>query len=89
MDISPYTPSQLKEAMDSLNQGSSNPSFDARHIYGYGDDDHKLSMLQTVTATTLLDYRAKLVRAETRNVVHVTQDFVLHLFIFLHIISGG
>ena len=63
MDIPSYTPSQLKEALDSLNQGSSDPSFDARHIYGYGDEDHKLSMLQIITATTLLDHRAKLVCA--------------------------
>lgn len=61
MNIPSYTPSQLKEALDSLNRGSLDPSFDARHIYGYGDDNHKLSMLQIVTATTLLDHRAKMV----------------------------
>jgi hypothetical protein len=51
-----YSPSQLKDALASLNNGSSNPDYDSRHIYGYKDPNHKLSMLQTITANTILDY---------------------------------
>lgn len=57
----PYTSRQLQEALDSLWQkDSDNPDLDARHIYGYGDPSHKLSMLQTITATRLLDYQSLL-----------------------------
>jgi anthranilate synthase/indole-3-glycerol phosphate synthase/phosphoribosylanthranilate isomerase len=54
-----YSKEQLKEALNSLLADSDNPSFDARHIYGYGygAQDHQLSMLQTITATVLLDYQ--------------------------------
>ncbi|KAI2511939.1 N-(5'phosphoribosyl)anthranilate (PRA) isomerase [Fragilaria crotonensis] len=54
-----YSKEQLKAALDSLLADSDNPSFDARHIYGYGygAEDHQLSMLQTITATVLLDYQ--------------------------------
>jgi len=51
-----YTDSQLKDALDSLLQGSSDPTDDGRHIYGYGNQSHTLSMLQTITATRILDY---------------------------------
>jgi anthranilate synthase/indole-3-glycerol phosphate synthase/phosphoribosylanthranilate isomerase len=71
MEVPSYTPLQLKEALDSLNNGSLDPSFDARHIYGYGDDNHGLSMLQTITATTLLDYRAKMVRENNITIVNI------------------
>jgi len=59
---SSYTPAQLKDALNSLNDGSSNPDYDSRHIYGYGNPDHKLSMLQTITANTILDYQKIMVR---------------------------
>ena len=62
---SSYSPAQLKDALDSLNDGSSNPDFDARHIYGYKDPNHKLSMLQTITANTILDYREIMVRSSS------------------------
>jgi anthranilate synthase/indole-3-glycerol phosphate synthase/phosphoribosylanthranilate isomerase len=52
-----YSPAQLKDALASLNNGSSNPDYDSRHIYGYKDPNHELSMLQTITANTILDYR--------------------------------
>jgi indole-3-glycerol phosphate synthase/phosphoribosylanthranilate isomerase len=54
--VSPYTDAQLKNALDSLLADSPDPSSDARHIFGYSDKDHKLSMLQTITATRILDY---------------------------------
>ena len=64
-----YSKEQLKAALDSLLADSDNPSFDARHIfgYGYGVEDHQLSMLQTVTATVLLDYQSYMVRSRSKN----------------------
>ena len=56
-----YTDSQLKDALDSLLQGSSDPTDDGRHIYGYGNQSHTLSMLQTITATRILDYATYMV----------------------------
>lgn len=56
-----YSPQQLKDALNSLLDDSEDPSFDGRHIYGYGDDTHELSMLQTITATVLLDYQTYMV----------------------------
>jgi len=51
-----YTEEQLKDALDSLLQGSSDPAFDGRHLFGFGDPNHKLSKLQAITATRILDY---------------------------------
>lgn len=57
-----YTDEQLKAALDSLLEGSTDKAFDGRHLYGFGDLDHKLSKLQAITATRILDYQAFLVR---------------------------
>jgi indole-3-glycerol phosphate synthase len=54
--VSPYSEEELKKALDSLLQGSEDPSVDARHWFGHDDPNHKLSMLQTITATRILDY---------------------------------
>jgi anthranilate synthase/indole-3-glycerol phosphate synthase/phosphoribosylanthranilate isomerase len=54
--VAPYSDSELKQALESLLSGSKDPSFDSRHIEGHGDSNHKLSMLQTITATRILDY---------------------------------
>lgn len=51
-----YTSEQLKSALNSLLDGSDDPDHDGRHLFGYGNPDHKLSKLQTVTATRMLDY---------------------------------
>jgi indole-3-glycerol phosphate synthase/phosphoribosylanthranilate isomerase len=55
-----YTPEQLKAALDSLLEGSSDPAFDGRHLFGYKDGvqdpNHELSKLQAITATRILDY---------------------------------
>lgn len=59
---SEYAPEELKEALQSLLKDSHDPDYDARHIFGYGDADHELSMLQIITATRILDYRAIMVR---------------------------
>eukprot|EP00980_Cylindrotheca_fusiformis_P014736 scaffold4009_cov124-Cylindrotheca_fusiformis.AAC.16 len=53
-----YTEDQLKAALSSLIEGSSDPDFDGRHLYGFNDDNHKLSKLQSITATRILDYEA-------------------------------
>ena len=56
-----YTQDQLKAALDSLLEGSTDPSYDARHILGFRDPNHKLSKLQEITATRILDYETYLV----------------------------
>lgn len=56
-----YSPAQLKEALNSLLSDSEDPAFDGRHMFGYGDDNHELSMLQTITATVVLDYETYMV----------------------------
>jgi hypothetical protein len=61
-DFPEYTDEQLLAALDSLLEGSNDPSFDGRHLFGFQDSDHKLSKLQTITATRILDYEALLVR---------------------------
>jgi anthranilate synthase / indole-3-glycerol phosphate synthase / phosphoribosylanthranilate isomerase len=80
-DRTPYTPQQLKDALDSLMRlvdstaDASSPDTDAdanadrdkeealdddaAHIFGHGDADHRLSMLQVITATRILDYRQR------------------------------
>lgn len=57
-----YTDDQLKGALESLLEGSSDKGFDGRHLYGFGDPNHQLSKLQSITATRILDYEAFLVR---------------------------
>ena len=52
-----YSEEEMKNALASLAVDSE----DASHIYGNGDDGHKLSMLQTITATRILDYAAWMV----------------------------
>lgn len=54
-----YTDAQLQQALNSLYQDSSEPDHDARHIFGYHDKNHKLSMLQRIHATRILDYENK------------------------------
>lgn len=55
-----YTPEQLKAALDGLLEGSSDPAFDGRHLFGYTNGvqnpNHELSKLQAITATRILDY---------------------------------
>jgi hypothetical protein len=54
-----YTAEQLKDALASLSvTGGASAS---QHIYGYGDPNHELSMLQKVTATRILDYQKLMV----------------------------
>jgi hypothetical protein len=56
-----YTDQELKEALGSLLEDSKDPTYDARHIFGFEDDNHNMSMLQIITATRILDYREILV----------------------------
>lgn len=51
-----YTDAELELALASLWEDSDDPDTDARHIFGYGDPEHKLSKLQEITATVILDY---------------------------------
>lgn len=87
-----YTDGELQEALNSMLADSKDANYDARHIFGYGQPDHKLSMLQIVTATRILDYKGLMVSAntvlyETRRVVFVgyclyvlLQKFILSIF---------
>jgi hypothetical protein len=59
-----YSEEQLKAALDSLLEGSSDPAFDGRHLFGFQDPNHKLSKLQSITATRILDYETYLVRTD-------------------------
>ena len=56
-----YTEDQLKAALDGLLEGSEDKSFDGRHLFGFGNPDHKLSKLQSITATRILDYELYMV----------------------------
>lgn len=60
-----YTEDQLKAALNSLMEGSSDPDFDGRHLFGFKDGNHKLSKLQSITATRVLDYEAYMVRSRS------------------------
>ena len=51
-----YSPDELRDALNSLLDDSEDPGFDARHIFGYGKQE-KLSKLQEITATVILDYQ--------------------------------
>jgi len=53
-----YSLEELKEALHSLLEGSSDPTHDGRHLYGFEDyPNHELSKLQSITATRILDYQ--------------------------------
>ena len=68
-----YSEEQLKGALDSLLQGSKDPSFDGRHLFGFGDANHKLSKLQAITATRILDYNTYLVRSLVHSTTTTTK----------------
>lgn len=55
-----YTDVELQRALDSLWQDAANPDYEARHIFGYRDPAHKLSMLQRISATRILDYHRRM-----------------------------
>lgn len=57
-----YSKAELKSALESLLLDSDEPLNDARHIHGHGNENHELSMLQTITATVFLDYQTYMVR---------------------------
>jgi hypothetical protein len=68
-----YTDAALQAALDGLLEGSEDPAHDARHIFGYNDPQHKLSMLQRITATRILDYQA-LARKENDTANSASED---------------
>ena len=49
-----YTHAQCVAALRSIEGPSSDVT--CRHIFGHGNPDHRLSMLQKVTAVRILDY---------------------------------
>ena len=56
-----YTKEQLQNALHELYGGTADsPPETCAHIYGYNDPNHEMSMLQKITATTILDYADKL-----------------------------
>ena len=56
-----YTAEELKAALYSLLEGSSDPAHDGRHLFGFDDyPNHELSKLQSITATRILDYQSYL-----------------------------
>ncbi len=61
--------------MEGLLEGSSDPAFDGRHLFGYGDPDHELSKLQAITATRILDYDRYLSSGKAPS-----EDDLLHRF---------
>lgn len=79
-----YTEEQLKDALDSLLQGSSDPAFDGRHLFGFGDPNHKLSKLQAITATRILDYENYMVSSSTTHVLkHREKDLQADIYMIL------
>jgi hypothetical protein len=46
-----YSEEQLKVALDGLLEGSSDPAFDGRHLFGTADPNHKLSKLQSIVSS--------------------------------------
>jgi len=52
-----YSNEELKDALHSLLESSSDPAHDGRHLFGFEDyENHELSKLQSITATRILDY---------------------------------
>eukprot|EP00571_Detonula_confervacea_P001786 CAMPEP_0172315394 /NCGR_PEP_ID=MMETSP1058-20130122/25058_1 /TAXON_ID=83371 /ORGANISM="Detonula confervacea, Strain CCMP 353" /LENGTH=647 /DNA_ID=CAMNT_0013029465 /DNA_START=7 /DNA_END=1950 /DNA_ORIENTATION=+ len=55
-----YTNEQLQNALHNFYGGANASTETCGHIYGYNDPNHEMSMLQKITATTILDYDGKL-----------------------------
>jgi len=55
-----YTDEQLHNALLNFYGGSSATAETCGHIFGFGNPNHEMSMLQRITATTMLDYESKL-----------------------------
>eukprot|EP00581_Thalassiosira_minuscula_P018605 CAMPEP_0183733872 /NCGR_PEP_ID=MMETSP0737-20130205/42273_1 /TAXON_ID=385413 /ORGANISM="Thalassiosira miniscula, Strain CCMP1093" /LENGTH=621 /DNA_ID=CAMNT_0025967231 /DNA_START=4 /DNA_END=1869 /DNA_ORIENTATION=+ len=54
-----YTTDQLQNALHDFYGGTESSTDTCGHIYGYNDPKHEMSMLQKITATTMLDYDGK------------------------------
>ena len=54
-----YTHAQCVAALESIKGPTAATDDTCRHIFGHGDPNHKLSMLQKVTAVRVLDYEKK------------------------------
>jgi indole-3-glycerol phosphate synthase/phosphoribosylanthranilate isomerase len=55
-----YTDEQLHNALLKFYGGSTATNENCGHIFGFGNPNHEMSMLQRITATTMLDYESKL-----------------------------
>ena len=55
-----YSNEQLQLALQTFYGGPNASGQTCGHIYGFSDPHHEMSMLQRITATTLLDYERKL-----------------------------
>jgi len=60
-----YTNEQLQDALNNFYGGADASTEACGHIYGYNDPNHEMSMLQKITATTILDYDGKLSSSST------------------------
>lgn len=77
-----YTDEQLRAALDSLLEGSSDKDFDSRHMYGYGQpggDDGSLSMLQKITATRILNYKDQASKPSIQELEQAAQEDFMRL----------
>jgi len=72
MDRPQYTDKQLQDALNSFYGGPDNAS-NCKHIFGYNNPNHELSMLQKITATTILDYDTKLSSTSTTAVPSIEE----------------
>ncbi|KAL3757780.1 hypothetical protein ACHAWU_000421 [Discostella pseudostelligera] len=73
MDRPQYSDEQLRTALNNFYHGGTAATADGapssidaccNHIYGYNNPNHELSMLQKITATTILDYESKLLNQD-------------------------
>jgi len=75
MDRPQYTDKQLQDALNSFYGGSDN-SPNCKHIFGYNNPNHELSMLQKITATTILDYNTKLSSSSSTTTVPSIEELL-------------
>lgn len=62
VDPDTITEQMEREAINSLHRSSEDRKASSHHILGDGDESHKLSMLQKITAKRILDYKMIFVR---------------------------
>eukprot|EP00986_Skeletonema_menzelii_P005734 scaffold2121_cov130-Skeletonema_menzelii.AAC.1 len=68
-----YTDEQLHNALLNFYGGSSATTKNCGHIFGFGNPHHEMSMLQRITATTMLDYESKLNEGQDAAAAAITE----------------